>query len=47
MNKRSKLKTTKKESRVYIPPTSNRGMAMAELNRIKRNNYNIKGGRRP
>lgn len=47
MSNRSKSKTSKKESRVYIPPTSNRGMAMAELNRIKRNNYNIKGGRRP
>ena len=47
MSNRSKLKTPKKESRVYIPPTSNRGMTMAKLNCIKRNNYNIKGGRRP
>ena len=45
MSNRSKAKPTRKNTRVFIPPTSNRGM-QGGLNQPRRN-YNIKGGRRP
>ena len=47
MYTRAKTKFPKKETRVYIPPNSNRGMAIAEMNRLKQNSRKIKGGRRP